>query len=72
MDHNFELSRECHHRLVAFQTTCRTLMLDKRGVVDDETYDMLSSAYALTGNAANEINILLNEIKELKRQLTEK
>lgn len=68
---NHELAQECQSRLVGFQAVCGAWMQDKRGVIDDESFDMLSRAYSLTGNAAREMGLLLKEIKELTSQSTE-
>lgn len=62
---NLELSENCRERLLSFQIVCGALMQEKRGVVDDETFEMLGRAYSMTGNAAYEIGNLLKEIKEL-------
>lgn len=65
MQFNLLSAKHSLDRLQKFQIDCGTLMKKVRGTVDDETYDILGRAYAISGNAALEMRTLIEEFEKL-------
>lgn len=69
---SLELAQDCRNRMMQYQIEGQTLMGDVRGHVEPHIYDTLTVLTAAVGNAAYEIGCLMDEIKQLRRQVAEK
>jgi len=67
MAKNLEVSKDCQQRLQQFQNEMTIILHTSRNVVDKETYEVFSRAYALVGNAAYEMQQLIEAYEQLTK-----
>lgn len=70
--YNLELAKDAQSRYQLFQNELTIILHTSRNVVDQQTYEVFSKAYAVAGNAAYEMGNAIKRIEELEQQLASK